>query len=68
MSTRLDPKIEMFSPFKEPFKNDTITEEKDIDYRISFLTIVSPDVVGYMVDDTTKIVAKCTPCQCCACR
>lgn len=52
-----NPKIEMFSPFVEPFsrKNDDIQ-------------IVAKDVVEYMESDNTKIVAKCTPCQCCACR
>lgn len=62
----LEPKIEMFSPFREPFTAENNDRVDDI--KISKFVIVSPDIVEYMKDDTTKIVAKCTPCQCCACR
>lgn len=65
MKRNLNPRIEMFSPFKVPFKM-----EKDVvrNAKITKYIIVSSDVVEYMRDDNTKIVAKCTPCQCCACR
>lgn len=59
----LNPRIEMFSPFERPFEK---VEENHGE--ITKFMIVSPKVVEYMVDDNTKIVAKCTPCQCCACR
>lgn len=59
----LNPRIEMFSPFSKPFA--TSAKESG---EITKYVIVSPKVVEYMRDDTTKIVAKCTPCQCCACR
>ncbi len=66
MKKSLNPRIEMFSPFRVPF---AIKEESGTDdIKISKFIIVSPDVVEYMKDDNTKIVAKCTPCQCCACR
>jgi len=52
-----NPKIEMFNPFSEPFSD--LNEDK---------SIVAKEVVEYMESDNTKIVAKCTPCQCCACR
>ena len=57
---KLNPKIEMFSPFEKPFDVENGQKQDSM--------IVSPKVLGYMIDDTTKIVAKCTPCQCCACR
>lgn len=64
-SKTLNPRIEMFSPFNKPFANlKPETQEAEI----SKFVIVSPKVVEYMIDDNTKIVAKCTPCQCCACR
>lgn len=66
MKKTLNPRIEMFSPFKRPFaaKKIEITDNNGM----SKLVIVSSDVVEYMKDNNTKIVAKCTPCQCCACR
>lgn len=56
----IDPKIEIFSPFVKPFSetNENYTRNH----------IVSDRVIEYMQSDNTKIVAKCTPCQCCACR
>lgn len=66
MRKSLNPRIEMFSPFKVPF---TGTDQKELDdTKITKFVIVSSDVVEYMKDNNTKIVAKCTPCQCCACR
>ena len=62
MKKVLSPKIEMFNPFVKPF-----TKKVDNDESIE-LVIVSPEVVKYMMSENTKIVAKCTPCQCCACR
>lgn len=66
MRKSLNPRIEMFSPFKVPFTtgNKNITGNS----KITKYVIVSSDVVDYMKDNNTKIVAKCTPCQCCACR
>ncbi len=66
MKKTLNPRIEMFSPFKVPFA----TEAVDVvgDNGIYKFVVVSSDVVEYMKDNNTKIVAKCTPCQCCACR
>lgn len=66
MRRGLNPRIEMFSPFKAPFAAMGRTENQD--RKITKYVIVSPEVVEYMKDDNTKIVAKCTPCQCCACR
>lgn len=54
------PEIAMFSPFEKPFAK----EEKSI---VS-VCIVDPKVYEYMLSENTKVVAKCTPCQCCACR
>lgn len=65
MRRNLNPRIEMFSPFEKPF---TTGDTKETDINISKFLIVSPKVYQYMKDDNTKIVAKCTPCQCCACR
>ena len=53
----LKPKIEMFSPFSKPFSKPQNDDK-----------IVAKEVTEYMRADNTKIVAKCTPCQCCACR
>ncbi len=61
----LRPRIEMFSPFNKPFVSAEVENESK---EVTKFSIVSPKVVEYMVDDNTKIVAKCTPCQCCACR
>ena len=66
MKKSLNPRIEMFTPFRVPFKTKKEGEQKNA--TITKFIIVSSDVVEYMRDDNTKIVAKCTPCQCCACR
>lgn len=66
MKRNLNPRIEMFSPFKVPFEAQGNAGGKNS--KITKYVIVSSDVVEYMRDDNTKIVAKCTPCQCCACR
>ena len=66
MKKNLNPRIEMFSPYKVPFSAHKKDEAKNA--KITKFVIVSSDVVEYMRDDNTKIVAKCTPCQCCACR
>lgn len=65
-SRSLRPRIEMFSPFNKPFTAEK--EEVKDNVKITKFVIVSPKVEEYMIDDNTKIVAKCTPCQCCACR
>lgn len=65
MSKELKPRIVMFNPFNEPFSENNNDDKKFV---ISKFVIVDPEVVGYMKDNNTKIVAKCTPCQCCACR
>lgn len=59
MKKVLSPQISMFSPFKKPF------DEKEANTQV---VMVAPEIVKYMQDDNNKIVAKCTPCQCCACR
>jgi hypothetical protein len=51
------PRIEIFNPFKKPFAE-----------RGEGTTVVARSVVQYLKDRKSKIVAKCTPCQCCACR
>lgn len=61
----LNPRIELFSPFNKPFTDVKSETQED---GISKFEIISPKVIEYMIDDNTKIVAKCTPCQCCACR
>lgn len=66
MKKTLNPKIEMFSPYRKPFSTRNSNESGD--HKITKYVIVSSDVVEYMKDNNTKIVAKCTPCQCCACR
>ncbi len=66
MRKSLNPRIEMFSPFKVPFSANGQNGTNGV--KITKYVIVSSDVVEYMKDTNTKIVAKCTPCQCCACR
>jgi hypothetical protein len=56
-AVRLAPRIEIFTPFKQPFSE-----------RSAEAPVVAPSVVEYMKAENSKIVAKCTPCQCCACR
>jgi hypothetical protein len=56
-TTSFEPRIEIFNPFVRPFsrpRNDH--------------AVVSSDIIAYMNEENTKVVAKCTPCQCCACR
>ena len=60
MKKTFTPEIGMFSPFEEPFAN-----HKDA---VDVVCVVDPRVFEYMLSENTKIVAKCTPCQCCACR
>lgn len=60
MKKTFAPQIGMFSPFEKPFAN----QKKDI----NAVCMVDPKVFEYMLSENTKIVAKCTPCQCCACR
>lgn len=60
MKKTFRPEIAMFSPFEEPFSRG----EKNT----KSVCIVDPKVYEYMLSENTKIVAKCTPCQCCACR
>lgn len=57
MKKTFSPKIGMFSPFEKPstsFQTST--------------SMIDPKVFEYMLSDNTKVVCKCTPCQCCACR
>jgi len=56
------PRIEVFNPFKKPFS------ELCADHYDGRREIVAREVVDYMKGDNAKAVAKCTPCQCCACR
>ncbi len=65
MKSVLEPKIEVFSPFVRPFSKTFCGKTE----RISSESVVSTEVVQYMSSgQNLKIVAKCTPCQCCACR
>ena len=57
-STSFAPRIEIFNPFQQPF-SDRAREDG---------SVVARSIVDYMKADNSKIVAKCTPCQCCACR
>lgn len=57
VATSFDPRIEIFSPFVKPFSLPRTDN-----------AVVSTDVIKYMNEENTKVVAKCTPCQCCACR
>lgn len=60
MKRLFTPQIDMFSPFEEPFKNQKKSDTSGC--------VVASRVFEYMLSENTKIVAKCTPCQCCACR
>lgn len=65
------PKIELFNPFVIPFQSTSVdsgSQDVCISYTIS--SIVDPEVSRYMKSGSKRleIVAKCTPCQCCACR
>ncbi|MEY8573922.1 hypothetical protein AALD01_05870 [Oscillospiraceae bacterium 21-37] len=60
MKKTFTPEIGMFSPFEEPFAAQKKAE--------AIACIVDPRVFEYMLSENTKVVAKCTPCQCCACR
>ena len=66
MRTALRPQIEIFNPFVTPFVEGKI-DKKD---KPECFTIVKPEVKRYMRSTRKglEIVAKCTPCQCCACR
>ena len=57
MKKNFNPQIGMFSPFEKPFSNPQASA-----------CMIDPKVFEYMLSDNTKVVAKCTPCQCCACR
>lgn len=63
MKKKLQPRIEMFSPFKKPFEDEAKGEEAMVS-----VVMIAPQIIEYMQDRNTKVVAKCTPCQCCACR
>lgn len=58
MKTTFSPQIGMFSPFEKPFAKRLDGVGCEVD----------PRILEYMRSDNAKIVAKCTPCQCCACR
>lgn len=60
MKKMFTPEIGMFSPFEEPFANQKKTS--------TVACVVAPKLFEYMLSKNTKVVAKCTPCQCCACR
>lgn len=59
MTKTIDPRIEIFNPFEKPFSHESRQRE-----------VVDPEVRRYMRSGhrRLRIVAKCTPCQCCACR
>jgi hypothetical protein len=63
MKAVLSPKIEVFNPYKQPFAS-----ADDLDKQVR--SIVNPEVMEFMRSGHKglRIVAKCTPCQCCACR
>lgn len=67
MSQALHPKIEIFNPYERPFEKSHeyvggISHLTRMDFRVSEFIKRGTDNAG------DKIVCKCTPCQCCACR
>ncbi len=52
------PKVEIFDPFKQPFSDNGGGKT----------SVVSPRIIEYTKSKKSQVVAKCTPCQCCACR
>ena len=67
MRVALKPQIDIFCPFERPFEKKQIENDNKPEI---FITIVAPEVKRYMRSGHKRleIVAKCTPCQCCACR
>ena len=65
--TEFNPKIAIFNPFEIPFSKPQAEQNNKPEITIS---IVAPEVKRYMRSGHRRleIVAKCTPCQCCACR
>ena len=71
MKKSLSPKIEIFNPFIVPFRSKKSGFNKAVvNGGSAFSMIVDPEVTRYMKSGNKRleIVAKCTPCQCCACR
>lgn len=66
MKTALKPQIDIFNPFVRPFSE----KQEETNNKPEVLIIVHPEVKRYMHSGQKRleIVAKCTPCQCCACR
>ncbi len=67
MNKSLQPKIEIFNPYEKPFSEshgyvDDVSQLTRLDFRVSEFIKRGTD------NDGDKIVCKCTPCQCCACR
>ncbi len=67
MSQALQPKIEIFNPYERPFSesHEYINGDSQLtklDFRVSEFIKRGTNNAG------DKIVCKCTPCQCCACR
>ena len=65
MKTALKPQIDIFNPFESPF-----SDRADGSVKHEAVVTVAPEVKRYMRSGHRRleIVAKCTPCQCCACR
>ena len=61
--TQIQPRIEVFSPFAEPFtQTSTLSADGQRD------RIIDPAIIDKMRSVDSEVVAKCTPCQCSACR
>ncbi len=70
MTRTFSPRIEIFNPFEKPFSTSIGSISAEEDTEIHRIEIVDPEVRRYMRSGhrRLRIVAKCTPCQCCACR
>ena len=70
MTKMLSPKIEIFNPFEKPFSRIVASDSSEQGTENRRREIVNPEVRRYMRSGhrRLRIVAKCTPCQCCACR
>ena len=70
MTKMINPKIEIFNPFEKPFSRTEGVDSVEQGMAVRREEIVNPEVRRYMRSGhpRLRIVAKCTPCQCCACR